>query len=244
MYILHIETSTKICSVALSDDERLIGCLDRSEGMNHTAVLAPMIRDILQLAAIKPSDLGAIAVSSGPGSYTGLRVGSSTAKAMAYSLDIPLISIPTLAALAWAGFHKHPEADYAMPMLDARRNEVFLTLYNKEMEELFPTSSLILEKGALGFIPEKKQYSLENTSQEISSKSFSITICCGDGAFKLNTLQLTEPGMIIDEEIQASAKHLVSLAYSLLTGSHFSDPMHFIPYYLKPPNITQSGKKV
>jgi len=243
MYIFHIETSTKICSVALSDDERLIACLDRSEGMNHTAVLAPMIRDILQSAAIKPSDLGAIAVSSGPGSYTGLRVGSSTAKAMSYSLNIPLISIPTLAALAWAGFQKHPEANYVLPMLDARRNEVYLTLYDKEMVELFPTSSLILEKGTLGFIPEMNQSGLENISQGISSKSFSMTVCCGDGAFKLNTLQLTEPGMIVDEEIQASAKHLVSLAYGLLSGNHLSDPMHFVPYYLKPPNITQPGNK-
>src|SRR6187431_1856868 len=100
MYILHIETSTAVCSVALSRDRTLVAFLDLEEGMNHTAQLSPIISQLIQSASIKPTDLGAIAVSSGPGSYTGLRVGSSTAKAMAYSLGIPLIAVPTLITLA------------------------------------------------------------------------------------------------------------------------------------------------
>ncbi|MBK9983632.1 MAG: tRNA (adenosine(37)-N6)-threonylcarbamoyltransferase complex dimerization subunit type 1 TsaB [Saprospiraceae bacterium] len=241
MYILHIETSTKICSVALSRDEELIDCLERTEGMNHTALLTPMISQLLKSASLKPGDLGAISVSSGPGSYTGLRVGSSTAKAMAYSLNIPLVSIPTLAALAWASFQKHPEADYALPMVDARRDEVYLSLYNKEIEELFPTSSVILDEGALSFIPENMNEEGETHGRVISSKSF-LTICCGDGAFKLNSLHLKSPRMIVDEEILASAKHLVALAYKSISRNHFQDPMHFVPHYLKPPNITQQRK--
>ncbi|MGB4848714.1 MAG: tRNA (adenosine(37)-N6)-threonylcarbamoyltransferase complex dimerization subunit type 1 TsaB [Saprospiraceae bacterium] len=241
MYILHIETSTKICSVALSRDEDLIDCVERTEGMNHTALLAPMISQLLKSASIKPGDLGAISVSSGPGSYTGLRVGSSTAKAMSYSLDIPLVSVPTLAALAWAGFQRHPEAEYAMPMLDARRNEVYLALYDNEIEELVQVSSEVLEKGALSFI-SNKQSEVKSYNQLISSKSFSLTICCGDGAFKVNALQLSEPWMIIDEEILASAKHMVALAYKSISRNHFQDPMHFVPHYLKPPNITQQRK--
>jgi tRNA threonylcarbamoyladenosine biosynthesis protein TsaB len=85
MYILHIETSTKVCSVALSQGDRLVDWIDLEEGMNHTAVLAPTIQQLLKGVSIKVSDLGAISVSSGPGSYTGLRVGCATAKAMAYS---------------------------------------------------------------------------------------------------------------------------------------------------------------
>ncbi len=224
MYILHIETSTKICSVALSREE-LIECLERTEGMNHTALLAPMISQLLKSASLQPGDLGAISVSSGPGSYTGLRVGGSTAKAMAYSLNIPLVSIPTLVSLAWSGFREYPEADFVMPMLDARRNEVYISLFDPELNEIFPTSSLILEKGSLGFIPENK-----------------TVVCCGDGAFKLDALGLSKPHMIINEELQASARNLISPAFGLLSAKIFSDPMHFVPDYLKPPNITQQRK--
>ncbi len=225
MYILHIETSTKICSVALSRDEELIECLERTEGMNHTALLAPMIQDLLSAVSIKARDLGAISVSSGPGSYTGLRVGSSTAKAMAYSLHIPLLSIPTLVSLAWAGFREYPDADYVMPMLDARRNEVYISLFDPEGNEIFPTSSLILEEGSLNFIPEKK-----------------TVVCCGDGAFKLDALDLSTVEMIINVDLLASARNLISPAFRLLSAKVFSDPMHFVPHYLKPPNITQQRK--
>ncbi|MEP6793566.1 MAG: tRNA (adenosine(37)-N6)-threonylcarbamoyltransferase complex dimerization subunit type 1 TsaB [Saprospiraceae bacterium] len=225
MYILHIETSTKICSVALSRDEELVECLERTEGMNHTALLAPMISQLLKSASLKPGDLGAISVSSGPGSYTGLRVGGSTAKAMAYSLNIPLVSIPTLVSLAWAGFHGYPAADYVMPMVDARRNEVYISLFDPEGNEIFPTSSLILEQGSLSFIPEKK-----------------TVVCCGDGAFKLDALGLNTADMIINVDLVASARNLISPAFRLLSAKIFSDPMHFVPDYLKPPNITQDRR--
>ncbi|HUR32091.1 MAG TPA: tRNA (adenosine(37)-N6)-threonylcarbamoyltransferase complex dimerization subunit type 1 TsaB, partial [Saprospiraceae bacterium] len=125
MYFLHIETSTKICSVAISQDLELIGSLDLTEGMNHTALLAPSIEELLRLTGIQLSELGAISVSSGPGSFTGLRVGGSTAKAMAYSLQIPILAVPTLLSLAVAASKNYPEADCLMPMLDARRNEVY-----------------------------------------------------------------------------------------------------------------------
>src|SRR5690349_15060759 len=135
MYILHIETSTKICSVAISEDDRLLEHVDLPEGMNHTALLTPAIAEILKTCQLIPKDLGAVAVSSGPGSYTGLRVGSSTAKAMAYSLKIPIIPVPTLLALASAGMIKHPGSSAAIPMLDARRNEVYMAMYGPGLVE-------------------------------------------------------------------------------------------------------------
>ena len=226
MYILHIETSTKICSVALSRDGDLLKYIDHQEGMNHTAILAPSIKMLLESFELKPKDLRAISVSSGPGSYTGLRVGSSTAKAMTYSLNIPLIAIPTLSSLAAAAFARYPEAELALPMLDARRNEVYTSLYNRDMDQIVTTSSVILENSVLfNLIPEDK-----------------TVICCGDGAQKLKQQQVLPSNLMVDEEIECSARHMISLVQQLLSRGEYSDPMHFVPYYLKPPNITQPGK--
>ncbi len=226
MYILHIETSTKVCSVALSLDETLLNYIDLDEGMNHAAILAPAIKRLLSITNTRPGDLGAISVSSGPGSYTGLRVGCSTAKAMAYSLKIPLISIPTLMALASAAFVSHPEAGLALPMLDARRNEVYTSLFDREMNQSFPTSSIVLDLPTLqALIPFDK-----------------IVVSCGDGAMKLKGMNLELSNLKIDSELQSSARHLVGSAFNRLSLNQLSDPMHFVPDYLKPPNITHSKK--
>ena len=226
MYILHIETSTKICSVAVSENDRLIEVVDLPEGMNHTAQLTPAIQEILKSCHLIPKDLGAIAVSSGPGSYTGLRVGSSTAKAMSYSLKIPIIPVPTLLALASAGFLHHPDADVAMPMLDARRNEVFMAMYRPDLTELVPASSFILEDRAL---------------MELAD-DFDKVITVGDGALKLKPHLAAY--VTIDISIQATARHLVKPAYAGYLAGKTSDPIHFVPFYLKPPNITTPGKVV
>ena len=228
MFILHIETSTKICSVALSKDNQLVGFIDHVEGMNHTAILSPSIRTLLKTYSIKPSDLGFVSVSSGPGSYTGLRVGGATAKALAYSLNIPILGVPSLLALASAAFQKYPDSAFAWPMLDARRNEVFTSLYNSGMEQVIPVSSFILEYPAISdLIP-----------------AYGKVVCCGDGAFKLNDLAPALPNLIIDLEIQSSARHLISPAWSLISEGKKGDPLHFVPDYLKPPNITQSKKAI
>ena len=227
MYILHIETSTKICSVALSRGEDLIQCIDYDDGMNHTAVLAPSIQQLLSSAGIRPADLRAVSISSGPGSYTGLRVGSSTGKAMAYSLNIHVLGIPTLSSLAQAAFTRHPEAEFALPMLDARRNEVYTSLYDREMNQVIPDSSVILEGSGL---------------EHLISPGRKI-VSCGDGAVKLMEYSLSFPLLILDLEIRSSARHLIGLAYTLLSSGKSSDPMHFVPYYLKPPNITQQKKR-
>jgi tRNA threonylcarbamoyladenosine biosynthesis protein TsaB len=225
MYILHIETSTENCSVALSNDDQIIECIDNMEGMNHTAILAPSIQKILKTSALSPSALGAISISSGPGSYTGLRVGSSTAKAMAYSLKIPLVAIPSPTSLANAAFHKYPEAVWALPMLDARRNEVYTCLFDRMLGEHLPVSSVILENEAVSdLIPH------------------GIVVVCGNGANKLLGHQAGFPDITIDQEIQSSARHMVRLAFNLINKKEFCDPLLFVPSYLKPPNITQQRK--
>ena len=222
MYILHIETSTRVCSIALSNESEVIGSLDLLEGMNHTALLTPSIDQLLNSKGLVPSDLSAISVSSGPGSFTGLRVGSSTAKAMAYTLGIPILAIPTLLSLAGAAIKQYPEADWIMPMLDARRNEVYTTVYDRSLQELIPVSSLILEKEVLkSLIPS-----------EIKA------ILCGDGAIKVDPGSIP-PKTRIDQSVHCSAIHLVEPAHRLWALRQYSDPMHFVPFYLKPPNITK-----
>jgi tRNA threonylcarbamoyladenosine biosynthesis protein TsaB len=226
MYILHIETSTSNCSIALSLDQSLMSCHDMKEGMNHTAKLAPAIQALLLENGIGPKDLGAIAVSSGPGSYTGLRVGSSTGKAMAYSIGIPLIAVPTLSALAWAVFNHHPEADFALPMIDARRKEVFASLTDRSGKEVWPVSSVILEE--------------EFFKNRVSSTG--RVIACGDGALKIGDMAFFSGNIKVDATIQASARHMIIPAWDQLQGGRTEDPLHFVPYYLKPPNITQPKK--
>jgi len=196
------------------------------DGMNHTALLAPAIEELLKSASLVPGDLGAIAVSSGPGSYTGLRVGSSTAKAMAYSLGRPLISVPTLMALASAAFERHPEARYAMPMIDARRKEVYSILYDRSMSEVWPVSSVILSEEFF------------ETGIPMDGK----VICCGDGSLKIGELSSKARNLTIDATIQCRARHLIKPAMEAQGEGKYQDPLHFVPYYHKPPNITEPKK--
>lgn len=227
MYILHIETSTPVCSIALSHGHDLIGFEDLDQGMNHTAILTPAIQRLLRNAAVDINDLAAISVCSGPGSYTGLRVGSATAKAMAYSLEKPVIAIPTLLALASAAFAAYPEVSFALPMLDARRKEVYTSLYNQSLEPVWPLSSLILEEE---FFRD-------------SLLSFPSVVTCGDGAAKIGDLRFLSPNLVVDDQIRCSARHLVSLAVDRFEKGEFEDPLHFVPFYLKPPNITKAREK-
>lgn len=227
MNLLHIETSTAVCSVALSRGQELLVCRDIAEGMNHAAILAPLIKELMAEVGWRPSSLQAISVSSGPGSYTGLRVGSSTAKAMAYTLEIPLVAVPTLKALAVEAFRRHPEASRALPMIDARRNEVYAALYDRSMAEVWPVSSVILDRAFF----------------ETGLPSTGNIICCGDGALKIGDLALGLEHIIIDPEILCSAGYLVSPACDLLDRQEKVDVLHFVPYYHKPPNITVSKKE-
>lgn len=226
VYILHIETSTKICSIALSSGHELLESRDILESMNHTALLTPAIEQLMKTTGIRLNALAAISVSSGPGSYTGLRVGSSTAKAIAYTLQIPILAVPTLLSLATAVFNKYPDMEVAMPMLDARRNEVYTALYDRKLNELVPMSSMILDQ-------------IHWNDMLPTGKS---VICCGEGSMKPG-MAPARKGLAIDSSIQCKAAYLVEPALRLFAGGQYSNPMHFVPFYLKPPNITQ-GKEI
>lgn len=226
MYILHIETSTKVCSVALSDNTRLLKMVELREGMNHTAILAPSINDLLNECGVEPLELKAISISAGPGSFTGLRVGSSTAKGMAYALGIPILSVPTLWALAAAAFKKYDDAERVMPMIDARRMEVYTSVYKKDGSLEREVGSYILEEGKI---------------EDLFSGSDKVIIC-GDGAKKVDLGAVSEK-LIVDHSIQSSAVHLIEPAYRLYMEGKFSDSVHYVPFYLKPPNITKPRDK-
>jgi len=226
MYILHIETSTKICSVAISRDDQVIGWEDRGEELNHAAVLAPMIASQLAKQGLAPGDLGAVSISSGPGSYTGLRVGSSVAKAFAYSLNIPMMAVPTLEALNDAVIGIASPGSYVLPMIDARRDEVYGSLFD-------PNSKAVWSDHAVKI---NEDFIVEHLA------SLPSVLCCGDGAFKIRPYLSSYPNLVLREDVICSAKHLVSPAWSRLNQQKTEDPLHFIPRYVKPPNITQPRK--
>lgn len=227
MYILHIETSTRVCSVALSQDDHVLDCEETNDGMNHAAALAPMIYNVLTRNNLVTQDLNAVSVSSGPGSYTGLRVGSSTAKALAYSLEIPMVSVPTLESLALAARELQPSASHLLPMIDARRDEVYASLYDREISIIWPDHAV---KVSRQFIEEH----LSGLAQ---------VACCGDGAFKVKPYLTDFPNLVLTDEVLCSARHLVIPSWKRINKLQTEDPLHFIPRYLKPPNITQPGNK-
>jgi len=133
--VLSIETSTSVCSVALHQTGKLVATLEIYQDFSHASKLGLLVDDVIKLADIKIRDIGAIAVSSGPGSYTGLRIGTSLAKGLCYAWDVPLISVPTLQMMAaYVGSFNTADA-FLCPMIDARRMEVYCQLFDSNLEE-------------------------------------------------------------------------------------------------------------
>jgi tRNA threonylcarbamoyladenosine biosynthesis protein TsaB len=141
---------------------------------------------------------------------------------MAYSLNIPILAVPTLFSLAHAAFTCHREAAFALPMIDARRNEVYTALYDRSGKEIWPVSSAILESSFFDeHVPVKGQI-----------------VTCGDGSLKIGDLPLSGGNLLVDTEIMCSARHLVVPGWDLYQKGIVQDPLHYVPYYMKPPNIT------
>ena len=215
--ILCIETSTDICSVAVSQNGKLLALEEKSSTQNHAKEITIMISNCLLKAGLEKKQLAAIAISAGPGSYTGLRIGVNTAKGLCYALDIPLIAIDSLQILA-AGIEDLDFEGFIMPMIDARRMEVYTATYDKNHQILEETSATIL-------------------NEEFVKKYFNATIVlCGNGYSK--ALSLLEPLKIIESHKSASAKYMVKICYSYLREKKFVNYLNFSPYYFKAPNIT------
>ena len=211
-FILNLETATKNCSVALAKDGKTITCKEiAAQSFSHAEKLHGFIEEILCENNIQFSDLNAIAVSQGPGSYTGLRIGVSSAKGLCYALNIPMIAIDTLQLLAK---QIQIEDGIIIPMIDARRMEVFSAFYDKNHNQIRATQAEIID---------------ETSYKEITEKIHLI----GDGTEKfINTL--TDDKFIFHSNVVfPSANEMSQLSFDKYKISDFVDVAYFEPYYLK-----------
>jgi tRNA threonylcarbamoyladenosine biosynthesis protein TsaB len=222
-YILCIETSTDICSVALCNRDIVVASQTSYEGNSHTEQLTIIISDILSDANIKMNDLSAIAISHGPGSYTSLRVGASTAKGLCYALDIPLIAIGSLDILASPLINKGIEA-VIMPMIDARRMEVYTSIYNGS-KVIKPSYSLIFDTETVDAL----------------KLDYGHLHICGSGAAKCVDLIGIEYCTLY--HLTTDAIYMAKLAYNSFEKEVFENVAYYNPEYLKLPNITTTTKK-
>lgn len=211
-YILHLETATKVCSVALSLNGQIKQLKEIQEaGFSHGENLTLLIEEILKSEGITANQLSAVSIASGPGSYTGLRIGVSTAKGFCYALSIPLIAVDALVSIQQNAIEKYPSQNI-IPMIDARRMEVFAAVYNSKGEIIKPISADVLD---------------ENSYAE-----FEPFVACGDGAEKLKDLWKGR-NIIFATEILSSATGQVKLAYQKFEQKAFEDVAYFEPFYLK-----------
>ncbi len=223
--ILNIETSTAICSVALAKEGIVKAFRESSEPNVHGEKLAVFIKEVMDEALLPYSSLDAMAIGMGPGSYTGLRIGTSTAKGLCYALNKPLIAVPTLKAMASAGYASLQRKDiYYCSMIDARRLEVYTAIYNFEGKEVFPVEAKILD---------------ENSFKEVLKERPIAFI--GDGMRKMKRLSPSDESYIWLDEINASAKNMPVLSEEYFRRKQFADVAYYEPYYLKD---FVAGKKI
>lgn len=207
--LLHLETSTKVCSVALSRSGELLAIEELEEaGYSHGENLTVFIERVLEKAQVSKNELNGISVASGPGSYTGLRIGVATAKGLCYSLKIPLIAIDSLSALAELDDSNQTKS----AVIDARRMEVYNCFFDADGNKLKEISADIID---------------ENSYREFQPFTY-----FGDGAQKLEEVW-KERSCTINTEIKSSAKGQVKIAYRKFQDSDFEDVAYFEPFYLK-----------
>ena len=212
-FILSIESTSPICSVALSSNSNVLAIRETSEN-NHSTILTQFVIDVLKEAGLKPEDLDAVAVSKGPGSYTGLRIGVSAAKGLCYSIDIPLISVDTLYALANIARPKYPDC-MLCPMIDARRMEVYTAVYDSNMNEIEHVEAKIIDSESF------KDILFDNK-----------VIFLGSGTSKCKDILISE-NAVFNLDFQVSARNLVTIAEQKFEKSIFEDIAYFEPFYLK-----------
>jgi tRNA threonylcarbamoyladenosine biosynthesis protein TsaB len=212
--ILSIETSAALCSVAIHKDGQLIDTEEVNEPQAHAAKCAVSIHQIFAKNSIQAADLNAVAISSGPGSYTGLRIGTSVAKGLCFGLNIPLINIPTLDFLAHQVSLKHKDG-ILCPMIDARRMEVYTQLFDNELNPLTDTEAIIID---------------QNSFTELLAKQ--KVLFFGDGSAKCKET-LTHVNAVFVDQIYPRAQFMGSIAQRKFELKHFADLADFTPFYLK-----------
>lgn len=217
MNILCIETSAALCSVAVIKNDEVFYA-DSKRRLAHSEILMELVLECMQKASCKMNELHAVALSGGPGSYTGLRIGCSSAKGLCYGLNIPLIVIDTLKVIANAAKEKYPSHKQYWAMVDARRMEVYHSLFDHNLNQISPTESAIILS---------ENFEPNNLEESV--------ILCGDGAQKASEILNFKNANVI-----ANAKSMCELARQAYIQSDFKDVAYFEPFYLKQANITVS----
>ena len=221
--ILNIETATKNCSVSLAKDGKTIAIQELNDGnYSHAEKLHPFIQKVLEEANVSNSQIDAVAVSKGPGSYTGLRIGVSAAKGLCFSFDKPLISIETLQSLA---HQLTVEEGVIIPMLDARRMEVYSAVYDANYKQVREIKAEIID---------------ENSFQEYLLKGKVYFL--GDGAEKCKEIITHENAVFLDAKYP-SAKEMSQLSFDKYKKNDIEDVAYFEPFYLKDFVVTPEKKR-
>lgn len=215
--LLGIETATKVCSIALSNENELLAIEEVGGAYSHAENVTNFIEKVVKKANINFNDIDAIAVSKGPGSYTGLRIGVSSAKGLCYALDKPLIAIDTLQAMALRMAKQISDKNlFFCPMIDARRMEVYTAIYNANNELVEPISAKIIDENS---------FSKYLDNQKV--------MFFGDGAEKCKTLFSGNKNAFFNESVLPSALEINELALKKLSKNQLEDVAYFEPFYLK-----------
>ncbi len=223
--ILSIESGTEICSIGLSRGGETFALRESVVGRDHARDIALFVDQLLKENEIEACELEAVAVSKGPGSYTGLRIGVSFAKGLCYGLGIPLIGVNSLESLAVLAVEKQPELDentILCPMIDARRMEVYMQVFDHELQPL----------------TEVEAREIDETTLQTYKMHGQRVILFGDGAAK--SAEVTGCEVV---EVSPSARGVAWIAYEKLQWGEDEDVAYFEPFYLKEANVTLSKRK-
>jgi len=230
--ILNIETSTNVCSVAVTAEGMILKHFEDYRGQNHAALLSGYIKSSLDFLREKEMELQAVAVSTGPGSYTGLRIGLSEAKGIAYALDLPLIGVDTLQLMAVSVMFNHsvsPEALF-VPMIDARRMEVYTAVYDMSLTPLMSPTPLILDQNSyIEWLTNDKNHEI---------------LFFGNGSDKARMLLENHPNARFIADVNPMAMDMMALADKAYSQHQFLDIAYSIPTYLKEFQATQPKSQI
>jgi tRNA threonylcarbamoyladenosine biosynthesis protein TsaB len=222
--ILNLETATDVCSICVSSGLKILSSREAEQSNDHAKVITCLIETVLKEAGKTLSELDAVAVSVGPGSYTSLRVGASTAKGLCYATAKPLIAVPTLKSLALASQKCALPNSLYCPMIDARRMEVFNMIFNDNLEVMEPLTSMVVCESSF-----RTYFDAQKT-----------IIFAGNGSTKCKALFDSTFAIFCD--VFCSSMHLVPLAVESYRRQDFANLAYFSPLYFKPPNITTPKK--
>ena len=218
--ILNIETATDVCSVCISKGEEILILKNADQGYAHSSMLSVLIEQCCAETEISLNQLDVVSLSKGPGSYTSLRVGASTAKGVCYALDKPLIAIDTLKSIALSSIENNPQGAFYVPMIDARRMEVYTSVFDEDLNTIQDVHAKIIDKNSFAGLIEKG----------------GKVIFSGNGAPKCQSVIKSAKAIFSDEICDAT--NLVPLALEAFRQNDFCDVAYFSPSYFKAPNIT------